>query len=129
MKTFTLERSDLGALFEALKRRSYTLLGPTVRDGAIVLDEITGVDDLPAGWTDVQNNASYRLKRRDDDALFGSTVGPTSWKRFLFPPVQHLFTKLRSGKSFELPAIKKEAGSARDPKLAFIGVRPCEVHA
>ena len=43
-------------------------------------------DDLPVGWTDVQDAATYRLERRDDEARFGYAVGPHSWKQFLFPP-------------------------------------------
>ncbi len=129
VKTFTLERSDVGALLDALKRRGYTLLGPTVRDSAIVIDEISRVEDLPVNWTDVQSGASYRLKRREDNAFFGFAVGPTSWKRFLYPPIQHLFAMLRAGKSFALPAGTKESTPSRDPKMAFIGVRPCDVHA
>ena len=29
---------------------------------------------------------SYRLRRRDDEALFGYNVGPHSWKRYQLPP-------------------------------------------
>ena len=39
-------------------------------------DEIHSVSDLPAGWTDEQEGGTYRLKRRDDTALFGYNVGP-----------------------------------------------------
>jgi hypothetical protein len=68
----------LQALIEALVTRGYQVLGPTVRDGAIVYDEIAGAADLPAGWTDRQDAGRYRLERRDDDALFGYAVGPQS---------------------------------------------------
>ena len=43
---------------------SYGVLGPTVRDGAIVYDELISTDDLPVGWTDEQNGGTYRLKKR-----------------------------------------------------------------
>ena len=56
-------------------------------DGAIVYDEIRSVADFPEGWTDEHEKSRYRLKRRADKALFGYTVGPQSWKRFLFPPM------------------------------------------
>src|SRR6516165_5138727 len=54
----------LSALFEALQRRDYRLVGPTMRDGAIVYDEIRSPADLPAGWTDEQDGGTYRLKPR-----------------------------------------------------------------
>ena len=33
--------------------------------GAIVLDEVQGVDDLPVGWTDEQEAATYRVVAGD----------------------------------------------------------------
>ena len=38
-----IERRDFDRLFDALARRGYTVIGPTVRDGAIVYDEIRSV--------------------------------------------------------------------------------------
>jgi sulfhydrogenase subunit beta (sulfur reductase) len=74
----SIDRAGLDELFGALTRRGYTLVGPTVRDRAIVLDEVDATTDLPAGWTDVQDGATYRLARRGDDALFGHNAGPNS---------------------------------------------------
>ena len=87
-----IDRAALDELFDALERRGYTLVGPRVRDRAIVLDEIGSTADLPAGWTDVQEGGTYRLARRDDDALFGHNAGPNSWKSFLFPSELRLWT-------------------------------------
>ena len=81
-----LTRADLDALIGGLAGRGYRVVGPKLRDQAIVYDDIGGVDDLPAGWTDEQDGGRYRLERRDDDALFGYAVGPHSWKKFLHPP-------------------------------------------
>jgi formate hydrogenlyase subunit 6/NADH:ubiquinone oxidoreductase subunit I len=114
----------LQALISALAARGYEVLGPTVRDGAIVYDEVSGVSDLPAGWTDRQDAGRYQLERRDDDALFGYAVGPHSWKRFLHPPIQTLWKAQKSKNGFEI--IPPETPTQ---KFAFIGVRSCEVHA
>ena len=76
----------LGELLRLLQSDGYQLIGPTVRDGAIVHAEISGIADLPAGWTEEQEAGTYRLKRRDDDALFGYAVGPQSWKQLFFVP-------------------------------------------
>ena len=81
-----IERDAFDALFDALARRGYTIVGPTVRDQAIVYDELRSSADLPIGWTDEQDGGHYRLRRRDDDALFGYAVGPHSWKRYQLPP-------------------------------------------
>ncbi len=121
-----LERDALDGLFAALRRSGYTVLGPTVRDGAIVYDEIEGSADLPAGWTDEQDGGSYRLRRRDDDALFGYNVGPHSWKRYQLPPEVRLW-RARLGEGGELVELA-EAPRER-PRYAFIGARSCELHA
>ena len=119
-----ITRDGLQGLIDALAGRGYQVLGPTIRDGAIVYDTITGITDLPAGWTDRQDPARYRLERRKDAALFGFAVGPQSWKRFLHPPVETLWT-MRKGE--DGVAISSPATTAS--KLAFLGVRACELHA
>jgi formate hydrogenlyase subunit 6/NADH:ubiquinone oxidoreductase subunit I len=119
-----LERDGLAQLFEALVRRGYRLIGPTRRDGAIVYDEVTTVADLPAGWTDEQEAGRYRLRRRNDRAIFGYAVGPHSWKRFLHPPQVRLWRAEREATGFHIIEERDDP-----PPLAFIGVRPCEVAA
>lgn len=91
---YLLERDALDALFGAIRRRGFRLVGPVLRDGAICYNDIESAADLPAGWTDEQDGGSYRLRRRGDDALFGYDVGPHAWKKYLFPP---FVTGLRPG--------------------------------
>jgi ferredoxin len=119
-----IDRNSLDALFETLKRRGYCLVGPTVKDGAIVYDELMSTADLPAGWTDEQDGGVYRLKKRSDAALFGYAVGPHSWKKYLFPSSMRLLRARREGSGFQV--VEEEM---KIPRLAFIGVRSCELHA
>ena len=119
-----IDVDGLQALIGALTARGYKVLGPTVRDGAIVYDDIEGVTDLPAGWTDRQDAGRYRLERREDGALFGFAHGPQSWKRFLHPPMQTLWTAKKNGEELEI--VPPETPSQ---KFAFIGARSCELHA
>ena len=119
-----IERVGLEGLFEALRADGYRLVGPRLREGAIVYDELSAVDDLPAGWTDEQDGGKYRLRKRADNSLFGYAVGPHSWKKFLFPPVTRLWSAKRTGGSFALAPEQEET-----PRYAFIGVRSCELHA
>jgi ferredoxin len=119
-----LPRERLGVLLQTLRDLGYTLVGPTVREGAIVYAEIAGAQDLPAGWTEVQEAGTYRLARREDDALFGYAVGPHSWKQFFFPPRLRLWQARREGAGF---AIEPEASAP--PRLALIGARGCDLHA
>ena len=115
---------NLQALIDALHKHDYQVLGPTVRDGAIVYDTIAHVADLPAGWKDHQEAGRYRLERRADDALFGFVVGPQSWKRFLHPPLESLWTMGQGDGGVRLSSHATTA-----PKFAFLGVRACEIHA
>jgi ferredoxin len=115
----------LAVLVAALRSRGFRVLGPTVENGAIVYAELDGADDLPIGWTDRQDGATYRLERRDDEARFGYAVGPHSWKQFLFPARTRLWRAAQNGNGeFEL-----EEEPPEDAPLAFIGVRACELHA
>ncbi len=119
-----IEAQALQALIGSLRAAGYAVLGPTVRDGAIVYDRVASIDDLPRGWTDRQEAGSYRLERRSDDALFGFAVGPHSWKRFLHPPVETLW-HARAGED----GIEFVAEAPPQTRLAFIGVRSCEIRA
>ena len=121
---FILPRQRFGELFAALKNLRYQVIGPTVRDGAIVYDELGSAADLPVGWTDEQDGGTYRLRKRSDAALFGYVVGPHSWKQFLHPPAVRLWQANRFGTSFQITEEKHAA-----PKMAFLGVRACELHA
>ena len=119
-----LDRDGLQALLGALRERGYLVIGPTVREGAIVYDEVTSIGDLPEGWTDEQDGGKYRLQRRDDSALFGYAVGPHSWKQFLLPPRQMLWRATKNEEGFEV-----ETNDGEPPRLAFLGVRGCELRA
>jgi formate hydrogenlyase subunit 6/NADH:ubiquinone oxidoreductase subunit I len=114
----------LQALFDALRHEGWEIVGPTVRDGAVVYDEVASIEELPRGLEDEQDAGRYRLRERADGAFFAHAVGPHSWKRYLHPPVVTLFRARRGdgGVAFE---------DARDPvpRRAFFGVRPCELAA
>ncbi|MBI1976243.1 MAG: 4Fe-4S dicluster domain-containing protein [Candidatus Omnitrophica bacterium] len=121
-----IAREGLQQLLELLKKQGHQLIGPTVRDGAIVYETITSETDLPVGVSDIQNAGSYQLGKRPDRAYFGFTVGPQSWKKFLFPPALKLFSANRNEEGFEVSNPRPETPNQ---KLAFIGVRSCELHA
>jgi len=120
-----LESAEFGSLIGALRNKGYTVLGPTEQSGAIVLDELRSVEDLPIGRVDRQTNGSYRLEPASTGSYFGYAVGPHSWKRYLFPSQVTLVHSHRSNGSLEFASADHE----EPPLLAFLGVRPCEVHA
>jgi sulfhydrogenase subunit beta (sulfur reductase) len=123
-KSIIVQRNSFDALFAALKSRGFTVVGPTFRHGVIVLDTITGSQDLPAGWGDEQSGGTYRTKQRKDAALFGFNSGAHSWKKYVHPPVLRLLKAKRNGRAFLLDDV-----APPPQKLAFVGVRSCDLHA
>jgi sulfhydrogenase subunit beta (sulfur reductase) len=120
-----LSVSGLESLLNHLTTRGYRLVGPTLRDGAVIIDAIDGIRDLPKGTGDDHDPAQYKVTRRADEAYFGFTVSPTAWKRFFIPPRFPLWNATRSGKTFTTAAPDED----HHPPLALIGVRPCDLHA
>jgi formate hydrogenlyase subunit 6/NADH:ubiquinone oxidoreductase subunit I len=122
--TLVLAAEKMGELFSALSARGFLVVGPTVRDGAIVYERIESVSELPRGWSDEQEAAHYRLKRRNDQALFGYAVGPQSWKKFLHPAEIRLWSAERQNGDFRI--LNNET---KPNRWAFVGVRACELAA
>ncbi len=120
-----LQAKQLQKLIEAVSSKGYEILGPTVRDGAIVYDRMESAEELPAGWTDEQEPGRYRLKRREDQAVFGYVVGPQSWKKYLHPAEVKLWAAERQGATFRI--LNNETKTKRP--YAFLGVRACECAA
>jgi ferredoxin len=119
-----VESEHIQHLLKALVDRGYQVVGPTVRDSAIVYESIDSTDDLPIGWTDEQEGGRYQLVKRDDQAWFGYAVGPHSWKQFLHPPQLRLWQAQRQTDGFQFVEEQQEV-----PRYAFLGVRACELHA
>jgi ferredoxin len=115
-----LGRAGLGRLVEVLIAEGYQVIGPMVRDGAIVLAELDSAQQLPAGWGVETGPGRYRLHRRDEPALFAHSAGPQSWKQFLHPPRRQLWS---AGSGGFTPA------EPQSPRYAFLGVRGCDLAA
>lgn len=119
-----IDRDDFPSIINGLCEDGFAVVGPTLRDAAIVYDRIHSDTDLPIGWTDEQDGGTYRIKKRDDKALFGYVVGPHAWKKFLFPPAERLWRADRQKQDFHITEENPQA-----VKYAFLGVRSCELHA
>ncbi|MGI5489698.1 4Fe-4S dicluster domain-containing protein [Microtetraspora malaysiensis] len=111
---------SLEPLITALRAAGYAVVGPTVKDRAIRLTEISSAAELPDGTGDVQEPGNYRLTDRDDGMVFGYAASPDSAKRFTQPPRQTL-TRSR-GQVIE--EVELEA-----PRIALLGLRACDLAA
>ncbi|MCB9758365.1 MAG: 4Fe-4S dicluster domain-containing protein [Alphaproteobacteria bacterium] len=117
-----LPADALGALIVAMGADGRQVIGPTPRDGAIMLDALEGPQDLPWGWTDDHAPGRYRLSRGAGGA-FSHTVGPDSFKKHLWPARQRLFQSRRTPEGFAVEPPPKPR------RLAFLGARACDLAA
>ena len=113
----------LPVLFSVLQGLGYTVVGPTVRDGAIVLAELASAVELPYGWGVDTEAGHYRLRRRGDTAAFGHSAGPQSWKNILHPARARMWSADRAADGVVV------TGADEQPRYALLGVRPCDVRA
>lgn len=118
-----IDANRLDSLIKSLRKSGYKTIGPKARDGAVVLEEVSAADDLPLGLVDDQKPGEYRLTNAKKPAYFDFTHGSHTWKRYLFPPKEKLWTAHKSDHGFE---VQSEVDA---PKYAFIGVRACELAA
>ncbi|MGH1360756.1 MAG: 4Fe-4S dicluster domain-containing protein [Burkholderiaceae bacterium] len=123
-KTAIIQADQIDRLIQVLRAAGRRVVGPTITDGVMTYQDLTSAADLPVGWSDRQDGGSYRLVRRDDQALFAYSVGPDSWKKFLYPKKTRLWQANR---------INGQVTLVDEPELtesfAFLGVRSCELHA
>lgn len=117
-------KDGMAALVDVLIRRGFTVVGPTARDGAIVLAELRSADELPYGWGVELEAGRYRLRERPDGAAFANAAGPQSWKSFLHP------ARVREWSADQVDGdLIITADQATPPRYAFLGVRPCDLRA
>jgi NAD(P)H-flavin reductase len=123
-----LPRGELDRLIQLLRSDGRIVIGPVVRDDAIVYDEVASVVDLPHGCTDEQAPGRYRLMPPyagvPNGHTFGYASSPTSWKRFTFPPVVPLGDARRDGDQLSFAPRREQAAP-----MAFLGVRACDIAA
>jgi sulfhydrogenase subunit beta (sulfur reductase) len=119
-----IDRKGFDGLLKELAGRGYELIGPTVRDGAIVFDRIAGTDDLPQGVGAEQGPGTYRLRAGDTRHTFGFAHGPDSAIRFLFPAREVLSQATREDGHLRTESVEPEGH-----RYAFVGLRSCDLHA
>ncbi|AOV16566.1 sulfite reductase subunit A [Acidihalobacter aeolianus] len=121
-----LPRDGLDRLIEALRRDGREVIGPRVRDGAIVYAPIAAAADLPAGVRDAQSPGAYALHAvSPDERLFAWANGPQALKPLVFVPHELLWSSRNDGA--DGPQFTAAEPAARP--TAVIGVRACDLAA
>ena len=125
--TVSILKSELDHLFSNLQQMGYEVIGPRVKDHAIIYAPITTVSDLPLGYSSLQAPGRYSLIMSGHGNYFEVTTGPQSWKQYFFPPKIELMKFHQvdgTNASWQMEENKFEA-----PRYAMIGVRPCDLAA
>lgn len=117
-----LPSAELPRLLEVLSAKGYRIIGPTVRDGAVVWETIRRIADLPIGWRDWQEPGRYRLEQTNSRDIFGVVHGPQSVKPFTFAPRELLLQIERTQGRFSVHSQLPPA----EP-IALLGARPCDL--
>lgn len=120
-----LTRAMLHELLTALGAGGRQVVGPQVRDGAVVYESLEDVAQLPHGLHDVQEPGRYRLERSETPRSFAWADGPQALKPLVFVPRERLWSSERT-----------EDGSLcfHEPKesptpIAVLGIRACDLAA
>jgi ferredoxin len=122
--TVFLSRQGLEQLIKLLWAQEYRVIGPRVEQGTILYHTVESVEQLPWGYSDIQQPGSYRLRQGEAAAAFRWANGPQALKPFYFAPQETLWQVEQSeaGLSFSdyLPPTER---------LAIIGARACDLAA
>jgi len=120
-----ISHEKLTALIVVLQQTGYRCIGPRIRDGAIVYDTVTALEQFPRGYRDRQAPGQYRLEHDDSARLFGWANGPQALKPLLFTPREPLWHSERQTND----SLVFNAADTTDEAIAVIGVRACDLAA
>jgi NAD(P)H-flavin reductase/NAD-dependent dihydropyrimidine dehydrogenase PreA subunit len=120
-----LPRADLDRLVTVLAEGGRSVIGPVVRDGALVYDRIASADELPAGWTDASAPGRYELRRDGGTRTFDLAPPAQGLKRFTYPARSPMSVAQRGPDG----SVSFAPSQPAQPRFAFLGVRACEVAA
>jgi len=115
----------LAQLIESLRDAGYRCVGPQVRDGAILYEDLASADELPYGRHDRQAPGEYRLSEDDTPRCFAWANGPQALKPYLFAPREPMW---RAERNVNGVLSFTEVLPKAEP-LAVLGVRACDLAA
>jgi len=121
---FCIPQSELQRLFDCLQAAGFRTIGPQVRDGAVIYDELPEAAGLPHGILDEQDGGYYRLSHHADAGAFDHVAGPHSLKNFLFPAREAIQQWRQREGSWGVVNSRTEPVA-----LAVIGPRACDLAA
>ncbi len=120
-----LPRDELHQLFDLLTRQGYDILGPQIKEGAILFRPLTSPDQLPKGVEQIQTPGHYRLESTGGLRQFSWANGPQALKPLIFKPRETLWrSELQPDGS-----LRFEQSPTTTLPTAVLGVRACDLAA
>lgn len=119
-----ISKASFYLLQDVLVSSGYSVVGPKVKDNAVVFEELNSFDDLPWGWQEEVSPGSYKLQKNAGARGFAWNTGPQGIKPWLFKPEQTVWTAKPAENGFTFSQAK-----ATPQQRAFIGVRSCDLAA
>jgi sulfhydrogenase subunit beta (sulfur reductase) len=120
-----LPHTQLQALLDAISQAGFAIIGPQVREGAIVYDWLNTAEQLPWGMQDVQSPGEYRLRATKEKLAFAWANGPQAIKPQLFKPTESLWEVTRDEQGRLAFQEKKPETQA----TALFAVKACDIRA
>ena len=118
-----LPRERFQSLIDELSNEGYRVVGPQVRDHAIVFAPLEHVEQLPVGISDQQAPGAYRLEQGASPRCFDWAVGPQALKPMTFPGREVLWHSEPQADG----SLRFEEQPVASRPTAVIGARACDL--
>jgi ferredoxin len=119
-----MDTDGLQELLHRLAGNGYQTIGPVVRNKAIVFGEINFLQDLPSGVRDHYEPGRCALSEESNCRTFNYLLSSQPLKHFFHPPDIVLWRAEKRDTGIDI--IKSPATA---PRMAFFGIRPCDLAA
>ncbi len=119
-----LPKDRLPELIRILQEQGYQVVAPVEEGSVLAMRPVSDAGEIACGIEDTQAPGHYRILDGPAPTYFDNVVGPDGPKRYFFPPHLPLFSFSVDDDGFVLEQVAPEP-----PRLAFLGVRPCDLSA
>lgn len=123
--TYFLPHAKLQDFIISLQQAGYCCIGPQIKDGAIVYDELVTAEQLPWGMRDYQAPGEYRLEKIPQHEAFAFANGPQAIKPQLFKPSETVWRVKRN----EQGKLEFHSENLPEKPIAIFGARACDLAA
>ena len=115
-----IHKTELDKLLVVLRQQGYQTVGPVIKHDALQYGPVETSLIFRKGYTSEQDAGQYRLKQTGHDRFFDITPGARTWKEYIYPPRQKLFTMSRDNGHWEQVKVGGRAAQACPDRSAAV---------